>query len=70
MLFNATSERNFPSKKTGKDICCSKLMGPSFGSGGNDNDLEGWFSGLDGNNYCYATSYKPGFAIPLINGIN
>ena len=40
MLFNATSRRKFPSKNTGKDIWCSLEMGPSFGSGGYDNDLE------------------------------
>ena len=69
VLFNLTARRSFPSKKTGKDICCGKSYGPYFTA---------WSDGYDPelaafplfNNDCRSYANQPGYSIQLVGEVN
>jgi hypothetical protein len=67
-LFNLTRSCHFPSKATGKDIFCSSSYGPCF-HGGNGPELATW-GPFNGKDYCGSWVNKPGYNIPLVDGIN
>jgi hypothetical protein len=63
MLFNLTCFRQFPSKKSGKDIYCSYKVGPSFD--GESSELSAWDEPMNGEGKCSSCGNKPGYGIPV-----
>jgi hypothetical protein len=68
MLFNLTCSRQFPSKKSGKDIYCREDYGPNF-CGSDNNELSAW-EVFNGTQNCYSYANKKGYGIPIEGGVN
>jgi hypothetical protein len=69
-LFNLTCSLHFPSKASGKDICCYRSIGPDFRGGGYGSDLGLTYEPFNGSGKCYSWVNKPGYEIPEVNGKN
>ena len=68
-LFNLTRSRHFPSKATGKDIYCSSYYGACF-RGGDLPELSAYQQPFTCHDGCYSWANKPGYDIPLVDGMN
>jgi hypothetical protein len=68
-LFNLTRSRHFPSKATGKDIFCSKYLGPCF-TGCELYELAASYQPLNGKDKCISRANLPGYEIPKVDGKN
>ncbi len=69
-LFNLTRSRHFPSKATGKDICCRSDFGPYFIGIGGMGELGARDQPFNGKGKCFSYSNQPGYNIPLVDGKN
>ena len=68
-LFNLTCSLHFPSKASGKDILCHRIIGPDF-SGGGGSALGVTSEPFNGSGKCYSWMNRPGYKIPEVNGKN
>ena len=64
MLFNLSKQSHFPNKRTGKEIYCCNDYGPCF-SGGINSELSAYDEPFNGDNNCYSSAKKAGYAIPV-----
>ena len=70
MLFNLSCCRHFPTKQTGEEILCSRVLGPCF-SGGDGSELTAYDEPFNGVGNCYSYANYPGYGIPVdAQGIN
>jgi hypothetical protein len=67
MLFNLNCSRQFPSKRSGKDIYCGQGSGPNFA--GNYTEL-GTFEPFNGDKKCHTNANEPGYGILIDSGVN
>jgi hypothetical protein len=65
-LFNLSSSRYFPNKKTGNEIFCTNEEGPSFGT----TELSAFTEPFNDDENCTSNTYEDGFGIPIENGKN
>ncbi len=61
MLFNLSCSRHFPSKKYGKEIRCSKEIGPTFGN----DELGAYFEPFNGEGNCSSFANRNSYGIPV-----
>ena len=66
-LFNLTRSRQFPSKRSGRDIWCSQGCGPNFG--GHYPELGAW-EPFNGDKKCRSRENERGYGIPIEGGVN
>jgi hypothetical protein len=69
MLFNLSCCRQFPSKRSGRDIYCRDDFGPYFRGDGYV-ELSASNEPFNGDNKCLSYANKPGYGIPNEGGVN